>query len=475
MIKYAQYPFLWLQSIFQRFGRWISFLLEDKQPDSKKNTIAVLDGVRGVAVLMVMVFHIDRMTGDNLWSRVTYPLSTSISTAGGTGVTLFFVLSGFLLFMPFAKALLYKTRWPLARVFYLRRALRIIPAYYVSLFLLILFTHPEYLHRDHLKDLFLFATFFMDSTRTTFRQINGPFWTLATEWQFYMLLPLICLAIALIVSRVPVQRRLRAVSFCLLGVIALGLFVRFWGLYFLNHPSQTFLVPRSQLDIIMFFTFGITGKYTEDFAIGMLIGLLYIYSQNPSAGGKLAQNWQRYSQWLWGVGIVVLVFGAMWHFNHEMQGWPFLNPLLPVWDWLNEFLLALGFGACIAAILYGSSGLRRMFEWKPLRWVGLISFSLYIWHLPLLVLFQTRLLPLFHISNRYVSYSLLWLWALLIIFPIAFLSYLIIEKPWMKLGDQWRVIIEKNHKERLKQLETQVAHQQEAERRTAVPQEAATK
>src|SRR5713226_8855 len=173
MIKYVQYPFLWLQSIFQWFGRWISFLLENKQPDSKKNTIAVLDGVRGVAVLMVMVFHIDRMTGDNLWSRVTYPLSTSISTAGGTGVTLFFVLSGFLLFMPFAKALLYKTRWPLARVFYLRRALRIIPAYYVSLFLLILFTHPEYLHRDHLKDLFLFATFFMDSTRTTFRPFNG--------------------------------------------------------------------------------------------------------------------------------------------------------------------------------------------------------------------------------------------------------------------------------------------------------------
>src|SRR5579864_6088350 len=244
-VHYLQYPFLWIQSIFQRLGRWIADLLGDNHQSGKKNSIAVLDGVRGVAVLMVIVFHINRLTGDNLWSRTAYPLASSISTAGGTGVTLFFVLSGFLLFMPFAKALLYKTRWPLARVFYLRRALRIIPAYYVSLFLIILFSYPEYLHRDHLKDLFLFATFFMDSTRATFRQINGPFWTLATEWQFYMLLPLICLAIALIVSRVPVQRRLRAVSFCLLGVIAFGLFVRFWGLYFLDHPSQTFLVPRS--------------------------------------------------------------------------------------------------------------------------------------------------------------------------------------------------------------------------------------
>src|SRR5260370_22042257 len=166
MIKYVQYPFLWLQSIFQWLSRWISFLLEDKQLESQKNTIAVLDGVRGVAVLMVMVFHIDRMTGDNLWSRVTYPLATSISTAGGTGVTLFFVLSGFLLFMPFAKALLYKTSWPLGRVFYMRRVLRIVPGYYVSLFLIFLFMHPQYLHPHHLYLLALFSTFFMDSART---------------------------------------------------------------------------------------------------------------------------------------------------------------------------------------------------------------------------------------------------------------------------------------------------------------------
>src|SRR5579864_8541252 len=152
-VHYLQYPFLWIQNIFQHLGRWIADLLGDNQQSGKKNSIAVLDGVRGVAVLMVIVFHINRLTGDNLWSRTAYPLASSISTAGGTGVTLFFVLSGFLLFMPFAKALLFKTRWPLLRVFYLRRLLRVIPGYYVSLFLIILFMHPEYLLRDHLKSL----------------------------------------------------------------------------------------------------------------------------------------------------------------------------------------------------------------------------------------------------------------------------------------------------------------------------------
>jgi peptidoglycan/LPS O-acetylase OafA/YrhL len=480
LATYMLYPFLLLRSIFQRFGHWVAGLLDDNQQNGKKNTIAVLDGVRGVAVLMVIVFHINRLTGDNLWSRTAYPLASSISTAGGTGVTLFFVLSGFLLFMPFAKALLFKTRWPLLRVFYLRRLLRVIPGYYVSLFLIILFMHPEYLLRDHLKNLALFLTFFMDSSRVTFRQINGPFWTLATEWQFYMLLPLITLGIAFVVSRVPIRRRLPAVMFCLLGIIAWGLFVRYWGFYYQKHLQETFLVPRSVLDVVLFFSFGITGKYTEDFAVGMLISLCYIYSQHPSTDGKFAQRWQRLSPWLWGGGILVLVFGAMWHFTGEMQSGPFLNGLSPYYNWLSEMLLSIGFGACIAAILYGSAGLKGVFEWPLLRWVGLISYSLYMWHLPFIILFGSRVLPLFHSLNlnRYVSYSLYWLWAFVIIFPFAFVSYLLIEKPWMKLGDQWRVVLEKNHREELKRREAAVTSQQMAlgqETATALPQEAVRK
>src|SRR5258707_2347955 len=189
LLPYVRFPFLWIQNWFQRVGQWLANLFEEGKQDSKKNSIAVLDGVRACAILFVIVFHINRLTGDSLWSSTENPLASSVSTAGGTGVTLFFVLSGFLLFMPFAKALLFNTRWPLNRVFYLRPFLRIIPGYYVSLLLLILFLHPEYLHRDHLKDLALFLTFFMDSSRATFRQLNGPFWTLATTRQWLLMPP----------------------------------------------------------------------------------------------------------------------------------------------------------------------------------------------------------------------------------------------------------------------------------------------
>jgi peptidoglycan/LPS O-acetylase OafA/YrhL len=483
LFKCIQFPFMWLLSEFRNVNDWIAGRLDGRQHNGKKNSIAVLDGVRGVAILMVIVFHVNRVTGDNLWNQAEYPLASSISTAGGIGVTLFFVLSGFLLFMPFAKALLFKIDWPLTRVFYIRRVLRILPAYYVSLFLLILFQHPEYLHRDHLKSLVLFLTFFMDSSRATFRQLNGPYWTLATEWQFYMLLPLIAIGIAFLVSRVPIKRRLPAVTACLVGIIIWGLFIRYWGLYFLKHHSQTFLVPRTELNDIMFFLFGITGKYTEDFAIGMFISLCYIYAQHPTTSNKFARGWQRLSPWLWAAGIIIVVFDSMWHFKnfYVTTSWPFITSgMMRDYDWLNEMILAIGFGACIAAILYGNSVLKALFEWPMLRWIGLISFSLYIWHLPLLVLFQSRVVPLLQVLhlNRYEIYSLYWIWVLLVIFPFSFVSYLIVERPWMRLGDRWRVSIEKRHREKLKMQEGQATRQETGTKEagaSTLPQEAITK
>ncbi len=447
-----QAPFIWLLCKFHDANDWIATRLDGRGNTGKKSNILVLDGVRGVAVLMVISFHLNRVTGDNLWDKYTNPLASSFSTAGGTGVTLFFVLSGFLLFMPFAKALLFKTDWPLMRVFYMRRVLRIIPAYYVSLFILILLASPEYLHPDHFKNLFLFLAFFMDSARATFRQINGPYWTLAVEWQFYMLLPFIALGIAFVVSRVSTtRRRFVAVTACLVGIIICGLFIRYWGLYFLEYPTQTFLMPRSELNIINFFLFGITGKYTEDFAVGMFISLCFIYAQHPSTDKKVVQQWKRLSPWLWIGGLSILVFSFMWHYKAgEAWSWPFISDwMMQNFNWLSEMLLAIGFGACIAAILYGSVGLKAMFEWPMLRWVGLISFSLYIWHLPLLLLLQSRVLPMFHGLNRFVTYGMFVYWAIAVIFPFAFLSYLIVERPWMRLGDRWRVEIEKRHREKL--------------------------
>jgi peptidoglycan/LPS O-acetylase OafA/YrhL len=430
-----------MQRILQRFSHWLVNVFEDKK---QKNSIASLDGVRAIACLTVMSYHISLMSANShLWDpfNLTHRLFGSVVYAGAAGVTLFFVLSGFLLFMPYARALLVEhTSWPLARRFYLRRAFRIIPAYYVCLFLLILIYHRQYLEPAHWKELGLFLSLFMDSSNITYQKINGPFWTLGVEWQFYMLLPLIALAMGFVVLRVfkggSIQRRLALILACLVGLIAWGLFSRYWGSYFAIHPTETFLVPRAVLDGILFFTSGKYGKFLEDFGIGMLVSLLFVYAQQVSAGGKFNTIAQRLTPWLWGAGIVIFVFFAMWRFNLTHPAWSFLEPFKAQFYWFGEIGFSTGFGLCVFAILFGAAALRRPFEWRPLRWIGLISFSLYMWHLPLLIFFMTNVANHLHDWHPAAAFSLYWLWAFLVIIPFSTLSYLLIEKPGVAFGEK---------------------------------------
>ncbi len=442
-----------VQERVQGVGDRLAVVLGDTRDDSKFS-IAVLDGVRAFACLFVIVFHVNRTFGENpfIWNIPSHPLAQSLMTARATGVMLFFVLSGFLLFQPFAKALLFDTSWPSAGIFYLRRILRIVPGYYVSLFILIVLTNPHYLQRDHLKDLFLFLTFFMDSSTKTYQQINGPFWTLGTEWQFYMVLPLLALGMALIVKRVPVQRRLPVLAACLIGLMIYGMVVRLYGFHLQEYPNSLVLVSRSTTDLVMFFLFGVNGKFLEIFAIGMLISLCYVYAKNAPPESSFMQRARNLSLWLWGAGIILLVFTTMWHFNvdhnmyrgfpHGYIGWPFLSFLFPWYDRCYWICVGVGYGACVAAILFGPRELKWPFERRILRWVGLISYSLYIWHLPLLIFLHDHVIPQLHASIR-VSYAVYWLWILGVIIPFATLFYIGIERPWMKFGDWLRPRLEK--------------------------------
>ena len=234
------------------FGQWIQGGLEDSP---KKNTIRVLDGVRAFACLIVIWFHIYRIPRDlSIWP--THPFTNLLLNTflffGKYGVTLFFVLSGFLLFLPFALSMLFDQPLPSIWRFYIRRAFRILPAYYISLILIVLLFQREYLQPQHWKELGLFLVFFMDSSKTTFKQLNAPFWTLAVEWQFYMLLPLLVLGMRSLIWRVRQNHRVHIIVVCILTVIAWGIFSRFFGNYFVNqHPTETVLLPRSVLDGIL--------------------------------------------------------------------------------------------------------------------------------------------------------------------------------------------------------------------------------
>lgn len=430
-------------------GKTIYMNPVEKLANSKKNsrvTIPALDGVRATATLAVVSFHVNGLVRNKFWNMQANPLASAVVTFGGSGVTLFFVLSGFLLFMPYARALLTGERWPSLRQFYLKRALRIIPGYYAALGLVILFFRPQYLQPGRWKEVLLFLTFFMDSTPQTFQQLSGPFWTLAVEWQFYLLLPWLALLFALIARRLappsqPLQSPLRRFKFllaCCVGLIIWGLSLRYLGGYLNQHPSETFHLPHVLITAAKFFLYGMHGKYLENFAVGMSICLCYIFAHHSVNGSSLLAWMKAKSWWFWACGILLLVFTAAWHFHVAVSNATvlahFFAPLTPVFDWLNEMVIALGYGSCLTAILFGERSLQRLFELPLLRWIGTISYGLYMWHLPLLNFFHNVLLPHSIQKQIYPTYVICWLWAIIVVVPVAIASYALIEKPWMRLA-----------------------------------------
>ena len=312
--------------------------------------------------------------------------------------------------------------------------------------LLVLFSQRQYLQMDHWGQLGLFFAFLMDSFPATYQKLNGPFWTLAVEWQYYLLLPLIVLLMRLLIWRVSPSKRLPATIVCLLFMITWSLFWRSEGLFFMSHPSETLLVPRTVLNGILLFIYGVSGKYLEDFAVGMLLSLLYIYAQHPTTSPKVQQVLRRLSPWLWGAGILLLVSLAMWNYNiRRRHSWPFLDGFLPYFGTYVEILFACGFGLCMLAILYDSHRLSRFFGWTPLRRVGLISYSMYMWHLPLLIVLMVYGQSILSNVPHIVAYSLYWVWVMLFIIPFCTLFYLFVEKPGIKLGERFQrkqVIVE---------------------------------
>jgi peptidoglycan/LPS O-acetylase OafA/YrhL len=305
----------------------------------------------------------------------------------------------------------------------------------------VLHLEPRYLQPQHWKELALFFVFFMDSSHATYKQLNAPFWTLAIEWQFYMLLPLLVLAMRLIVWRIKQNYRLPATVVCILALIAWGIFTRYLGNYLMyQHPTETFLVPRSVLNGILFFTYGVSGKYLEDFGVGMLLSLGFVYVQHPSTLPRIRTTLQKLSPYFWGTGLLALLAMILWNYNESyMNTWPlFNNPFLFTYYYLlSELGYSLSFGLCILALLFGSSWLTWPFTWSLSRWLGMISFSLYMWHFPLLVVLMKWGQPFLKSWPLVLNYSAYWLWVLLVIIPFCFLFYTCVEKPGMKLGERF--------------------------------------
>lgn len=420
----------------------------DSDGDGKqKNAIRELDGVRGIACLFVVVFHMFQLASFyGIWQPAFDDVGALMSAAalsGESGVILFFILSGFLLFLPYTKSMLFDSAWPSLPRFYTRRVFRIIPGYYVALCLITIFWAPWYLQQMYWHDLWLFLTFRMDFP-PTFQKLDGPFWTLAVEFQFYMLLPLVAWLMRLLVRQGPLNWRLGKLTFCLLLMIAWGFGTRYWGLFLSSTLPLDFWLPHPVAAFLTPYIFGKDGKYFEVFAIGMLVCMFYIYLQHRPSREHRTSHTNLISLVLFGSGLAIFAFLSLWHFWHYYRGKTlhFFDTYKLFWTDTKDLFLPIGYAIayalCMFALLRGPAWLKRLFQWTLLRWLGLISYSVYMWHYPIIMHFIWNFLPNYQKLgwSQAAQACVYILWLLLTVFPLSILLYHFIEMPGIRLGER---------------------------------------
>ncbi len=379
--------------------------------------IPAIEGLRGVAVLWVMAFHyLVLREGRGEDAFVTFAKSwaplEAVVRNGYLGVDLFFLITGFLLTLPWfahARSGLPPPSW---RAFYARRARRIVPAYYVQLVILFFVVLPLLYPRLWIQstplvvfNLGAHATFLHYTSPLTSSSltVNGALWTLALEAQYYLLLPLL--------APLAVRWPWRSLAVAALAAAAwrwlawhdldplAALYLRLGARAHVTEHEVRHLVA-TQLP-----------AYALHFALGILAGRAWLARRAGPAGASAR---------LLAAGVALAALGAL--LAVLRGGTAFLGEA----GWAAfPALLALAMAATVAG---QAAGLARVLAWRPLAAAGRVSYSAYLYHLPLLLLLNRFLPPL----GPWVAFPL-WLAA---VAAASALSYRFVERPGLRGGSR---------------------------------------
>ncbi len=372
------------------------------QPPSKPRD-AALDGLRGVAVLMVFVFHY----GGGLQSRNPLVHGLGIATeAGWTGVVLFFALSGFLitgsLWDSFSEP-----RW--LRNFYARRALRILPLYYFVILACAFLAVAHGSSFIDIKPFWIFAFFLQDLPflATQAIQTYSPLplyhlWSLAVEEQFYLLWP------ALLLTVRGNRRSALRLSLWVFAVCA-GFRLAIYGLRGLAFARQGHLFDSFLL------------THAGALAMGAAIALAMRSSKHGQTSGS-TRFVHRHATALFLFGLGLFLVSSLLCKSFYLT--------LPLQFMLGLPGVSLACAALIPIVLRPGLG-RHIVSFAPLGWLGRISYGFYIFHILLQPIFDYFAARLTH-STAGSYYQTV---RLLVAFPItlivAWLSFHLLEFPFL--------------------------------------------
>ena len=335
-----------------------------------------MDGLRAVAILLVFIAHFCP-------SDLNGAILNRVVRRGGFGVEVFFVISGFLITYLLLVEEHVRSRI-VVRLFYGRRAVRILPALVVYLTVLFVADHAGIIIvpiRDLLASL-LFARNYVGTSWET-----GHLWTLAIEEQFYVVWPLF-----LVILRTP-QRRITV-------MVALICLSPIWRQVSYRLVGGAAAVNAWRTDL-----------RSEPLAIGALLALLLSVTRTRNV-------LIRSSIWTAGAASVILICVQL----TGMFERPVLRAFVPTLSWIS-----------VAAIINFSiqnsrSILTSLLEWRPLVGIGRLSYSLYLWqqpfapHLPGMTAGRLREFPI----------------NLLLAVGFALCSYYFVEQPFARLRHRLR-------------------------------------
>ena len=307
-----------------------------------------IDGLRGIAILMVIVTHHFYINPN---SGFVVQFVGNLVGTGGQGVTLFFALSGFLIASPFWRRKLAPSANVLPRGYFQRRFWKIYPPLALSIVIFVPF-FMFFLRPAEKSEFIPIALRWLSGTAFLWPvsgKLNPVMWTLVLEAQFYLFLPLVFLAFRRLSPKASLA------GFTLLFLVAPVIYRIITKLPF---------GPTFHPDINSHFPSGL-----DSFYFGILIAGL-------DAMGVIKKSWK----W-WGVAGVVL-----WPLTLLIAAWINMHPNIrtfPVAELENDSLKVAG--AClILFIAEPQHWLARLLCAPWLRWCGIISYEWYLFHQPLI-------------------------------------------------------------------------------------------
>lgn len=344
-----------------------------------------LDGLRGLAVLAVLAFHLGFLPG------------------GSLGVDIFFVLSGFLITALLVEE--WQCRGAISlKAFYLRRALRLLPAFFTLLVVLMLgslWMHSPEQARGLRSEVIVAGCYIADwpALHQTAMPFLGHTWSLSVEEQFYLLWPLL---LAGMLRRKWSHRQILLVVCA--GILACVFYrMGLYRLYRTTGPVKTFHVLRLYMGL---------DTRADTLLVGCLVGLLASWNFLPRS--------QRAVLWV-GVGslasLPLLIHLALYRcLDHSS----FYHGLFTG--------VATMVGLIIVHMLLRPSRLGSLLlDFSPLVYVGRLSYAIYLFHVPVIAWLQPTGLGWQHPSATLMVVGLTG--------AAAVASYYCIERPCLRLRD----------------------------------------